>query len=103
LLGEVSGYGGLMSESSPGREAVRPTDWIEWKANSRHVGMPPPKDKALAENVPLLAAYGASTFNRTVSKHGFAKKGRSMVTQDLVDLVGPVYEELYGEGSKGKL
>jgi ATP-dependent NAD(P)H-hydrate dehydratase len=62
--------------------------------------MSPPKDKALAENVPLLAAYGASTFNRTVSKHGFAKKGRSMVTQDLVDLVGPVYEELYGEGSK---
>jgi ATP-dependent NAD(P)H-hydrate dehydratase len=76
---------------------------MEWKANSSHVGMPAPKDKALAENVPLLAAYGASTFNRTVSKHGFAKKGRSMVTQDLVDLVGPVYEELYGEGSKGKL
>jgi ATP-dependent NAD(P)H-hydrate dehydratase len=92
-------------------QAVRPTlvlrrsgcGRMEWKANSSHVGMPAPKDKALAENVPLLAAYGASTFNRTVSKHGFAKKGRSMVTQDLVDLVGPVYEELYGEGSKGKL
>jgi hypothetical protein len=87
-------------------QAVRPSHtWrrLEREADSRHVGMPAPKDKALAENVPLLAAYGASTFNRTVSKHGFAKKGRSMVTQDLVDLVGPVYEELYGEGSKGKL
>lgn len=61
--------------------------------------MPPPKDAEVAKNVPLLAAYGASTFNRTVSKHGFAKKGRSMVTADLVDLVGPVYEELYGENS----
>lgn len=63
--------------------------------------MPPPKSKALADNIPLLAAYGASTFNRTVSKRGFAAKGRSMVTQDLVDLVGPVYEELYGEGGEG--
>lgn len=69
---------------------------------SREIGHPAPDDKDLAKNVPLLAAYGASTFNRTVSKRGFEKKGRSMVTGDLVDLVGPVYSELF-ESDKGKL
>jgi ATP-dependent NAD(P)H-hydrate dehydratase len=67
--------------------------------------MPPPS-KEIAGNIPLMAAYGASTFNRTVSKRGFEKKGRSMVTHDLVDLVGPVYEEVFGgyeNGEKGKL
>lgn len=66
--------------------------------------MPPPDSKAIAENIPLLAAYAASTFNRTVSKRGWEKKGRSMVTGDLVELVGPVYEELFGrfEGGEGK-
>lgn len=70
------------------------------------VGHPAPPE-AVAKNVPLLAAYGASTFNRTVSKRGFEKKGRSMVTHDLVDLVGPVYEEVFGKpevhSEKGKL
>lgn len=61
------------------------------------VGHPPPPSKGIAENLPLLAAYGASTFNRTVSKRGFAEKKRSMVTADLVNLVGPVYEELFGQ------
>ena len=61
------------------------------------VGHAPPKSKAVAENIPILAAYGASTFNRTVSKRGFEKKGRSMVTGDLVDMVGPVYEEVFGK------
>jgi ATP-dependent NAD(P)H-hydrate dehydratase len=67
--------------------------------------MPPPS-KEIADNIPLLAAYGASTFNRTVSKRGFEKKGRSMVTHDLVELVGPVYEEVFGQyqnGDFGKL
>ena len=59
--------------------------------------MPPPSGKAIAENIPILAAYGASTFNRTVSKRGWEAKRRAMVTQDLIDLVGPVYEDLFGE------
>ena len=65
--------------------------------------MPPP-NKALADNIPMLAAYGASTFNRTVSKRGWEQKGRSMVTGDLLDLVGPVYTEVFGaaEGGEGK-
>lgn len=66
--------------------------------------MPPPKSKEVADNIPLLAAYGASTFNRTVSKRGWEKKQRAMVTADLVDLVGPVYQELFGphEAKDGK-
>lgn len=70
---------------------------------NREVGMPPPSD-AMAKNIPLLAAYGASTFNRTASKRGWEKKGRSMVTGDLVELVGPVYDEVFGpsEGGEGK-
>lgn len=76
-------------------------------ADDRHVGHPPPTSKAIAENIPLLAAYGASTFNRTVSRRGWERKGRSMVTHDLVELVGPVYEEVFGKpevgGEKGKL
>jgi ATP-dependent NAD(P)H-hydrate dehydratase len=62
----------------------------------RHVGHPPPSSEEIAKNIPLLAAYGASTFNRTCSKRGWEKKGRSMVTHDLVDLVGAVYEEVFG-------
>jgi ATP-dependent NAD(P)H-hydrate dehydratase len=50
----------------------------------------------------LLAAYGASTFNRTVSRRGWEKKGRSMITHDLVDLVGPVYEEVFGSAEAGE-
>jgi ATP-dependent NAD(P)H-hydrate dehydratase len=63
--------------------------------------MLPPPSKEVADNIPLLAAYGASTFNRTVSKRGWEKKQRAMVTQDLVDLVGPVYQELFGEHEEG--
>lgn len=66
--------------------------------------MPPPPNKAIGANIPLLAAYGASTFNRTVSKRGWQKKGRAMVTGDLVELVGSVYQEVFGpsEGGEGK-
>ena len=66
--------------------------------------MPPPQSNGIAENIPLLAAYGASTFNRTVSKRGWEQKGRAMVTGDLVELIGPVYSEVFGpsEGGEGK-
>ncbi|WVR06911.1 ATP-dependent (S)-NAD(P)H-hydrate dehydratase [Kwoniella sp. DSM 27419] len=103
-LKRVGGQGDILSGST-GVLMAWGSEWV--KGTYSHVGHPPPKDKAIAENIPLLAAYGASTFNRTVSKRGFQKKGRSMVTGDLVDLVGPVYEELFGEsedsGEKGKL
>jgi ATP-dependent NAD(P)H-hydrate dehydratase len=74
----------------------------EWARGSyAHVGSP--ADPELAPHVALLAAYGASAFARTVSKRGFELKGRSMVTHDLVDLVGPVYADMFGGEVKGKL
>ena len=63
--------------------------------------MPPPS-KEVAENIPLLASYGASTFNRTLSRRGWESKKRAMVTHDLVDLVGPVYEELFQDKEAGE-
>lgn len=64
----------------------------------RHAGHPPPPNKEeFAKYIPLLAAYGASTFNRTASRRGFEQKGRAMLTGDLVDLVGPVFVELFGK------
>lgn len=73
-------------------------DWAIVVANhDRKAGHPPPSSEEFAKHIPLLAAYGASTFNRTVSRRGFEKRGRSMLTGDLVDLVGPVFEELFGE------
>lgn len=71
----------------------------EW-ARGAYVDVGHPPDDELAPHVALLAAYGASAFNRTVSARGFAKMGRSLVTHDLVDLVGPVYEDMFGEGAK---
>lgn len=59
-----------------------------------HVGAPP--DSSLTPHVALLAAYGASTFNRALSRRGFSDKGRSMVTHDLLELIQPVYDELFG-------
>lgn len=87
----------------------------EWaRGGYKSIGhVPEGKDEEeLARHVALLAAYGASAFNRTVSRRGWETKRRAMVTHDLVELVGEVYQEMYGryvdekfnsEGKKGKL
>ncbi|KAL0255370.1 ATP-dependent (S)-NAD(P)H-hydrate dehydratase [Cryptococcus tetragattii IND107] len=92
-LKRVGGQGDILSGST-GVLLAWGSEWV--RGSYEHVGHPPPQEKAIAENIPVLAAYGASTFNRTVSKRGFQKKGRSMVTGDLVDMVGDVYEEVFG-------
>ncbi|WWD17128.1 ATP-dependent (S)-NAD(P)H-hydrate dehydratase [Kwoniella shandongensis] len=93
-LKRVGGQGDILSGST-GVLMAWGSEWV--RGSYAHVGHPPPTDKAIAENIPLLAAYGASTFNRTASKRGFEKKGRSMVTGDLVDMVGDVYTEVFGK------
>ncbi|ORY32868.1 Ribokinase-like protein [Naematelia encephala] len=102
-LKRVGGQGDILSGST-GVLMAWGTEWA--KGTFEHVGQPKPSEE-LAKNLPLLAAYGASTFNRTVSKRGFEKKGRSMVTGDLVEMVGEVYEEVFGSAQsadeKGKL
>ena len=71
------------------------------QADDRHVGMPPPSSKAISANIPLLAAYGASVFNRALSRRGWEERKRAMVTHDLIDLVGPVYQDLFGASDGG--
>lgn len=90
-LKRVGGQGDILSGSTGTLLA-----WgLEWARGAyAHVGHVP--DAELTPHIPLLAAYGASTFNRTVSRRGWETKKRSMVTNDLVELVGPVYEELFG-------
>ncbi|EIW70485.1 hypothetical protein TREMEDRAFT_29037 [Tremella mesenterica DSM 1558] len=92
-LKRVGGQGDILS-GSVGVLLAWGSEWV--RGSYEHIGHPPPKSKGIADNIPLLAAYGASTFNRTVSMRGWQAKGRSMVTGDLVELVGPVYEELFG-------
>nr|ODO01223.1 ATP-dependent (S)-NAD(P)H-hydrate dehydratase [Cryptococcus depauperatus CBS 7855] len=93
---EVSVEGGLKRVGGQG-DILSGSTGVLLAWGSEHVGHPPPENKSIADNVPLIAAYGASTFNRTISKHGFAKKGRSMVTGDLVEMIGSVYEEVFGK------
>jgi ATP-dependent NAD(P)H-hydrate dehydratase len=75
----------------------------EWARGAyTHVGAP--ADDNIKPHVAILAAYGASAFSRTVSRRGWEARGRSMVTHDLVDLVGPVFEDMYGDKeARGKL
>ncbi|KAL1411455.1 hypothetical protein Q8F55_002411 [Vanrija albida] len=100
-LKRVGGQGDILSGSTGTLLA-----WgLEWARGAyAHVGHPP--DAALAPHIPLLAAYGASTFNRAVSRRGWESKKRAMVTNDLVELVGPVYDDLFGryqEEARGRL
>ncbi|GMK55268.1 hypothetical protein CspeluHIS016_0203240 [Cutaneotrichosporon spelunceum] len=81
----------------------------EWARGAyAHVGhAPSDEDAAVVDHVAVLAAYGASAFNRTVSHVGWERKKRAMVTHDLLDIVGEVYEDMFGqyeaEDNKGKL
>lgn len=48
------------------------------------------------EELPTIAAYGASCVTRTASQRGFAQYGRSMLANDLMSEIGPAYESLFG-------
>ncbi|CAK9781098.1 unnamed protein product [Cutaneotrichosporon oleaginosum] len=105
-LKRVGGQGDILS----GTTAALLAWGREWARGAyEHVGHAPrsDEDKAVAQHVALLAAYGASAFNRTVSRTGWERKKRAMVTHDLVDIVGEVYEDMFGQyqeaESKGKL
>lgn len=81
----------------------------EWANGTyKHVGHAPTPDeeKDLVPHIAVLAAYGGSAFNRTVSRRGWEEKKRAMVTHDLIELIGPVYHEMFGrwqeaEGESG--
>jgi ATP-dependent NAD(P)H-hydrate dehydratase len=105
-LKRVGGQGDILS----GTTAALLAWGREWARGAYEgVGHAPSsdEDQAVAQHVALLAAYGASAFNRTVSRTGWERRKRAMVTHDLVDIVGEVYEDMFGqyqeEESKGKL
>ncbi|BEJ16319.1 hypothetical protein CspHIS471_0509240 [Cutaneotrichosporon sp. HIS471] len=106
-LKRVGGQGDILS----GTTAALLAWGREWARGAyAHVGHAPggeEEDKVVSEHVALLAAYGASAFNRTVSRTGWERKKRSMVTHDLLDIVGEVYEDMFGQyqeaEGKGKL
>lgn len=47
------------------------------------------------DELPMLAAYGASCVTRTASRRGFARLGRSMLANDLLSEIGPAYGDLF--------
>jgi len=51
-----------------------------------------------ARDIPLLAAYGASTITRITSRIAFGKLGRGVVTGDMIPEIGVAYEEAFGSG-----
>jgi len=52
--------------------------------------------------IPLLAAYGASTITRVTSRLAFKKLGRGVVTGDMLSEIGSAFVEVFGTvGEKG--
>lgn len=47
-------------------------------------------------SLPILAATAGSLVTRTVSRRGFEKMGRAMLTEDLVPEIGKAFEEVFG-------
>jgi ATP-dependent NAD(P)H-hydrate dehydratase len=55
------------------------------------------RDPIKPEEITLLAAYAASTVTRTASRLTFKRCKRAMQTSDMLDDVGPAFEEVFGE------
>lgn len=54
-------------------------------------------------DVPLLAAYGASTITRVTSQFAFKKLGRGVVTGDMLSEIGSAFIEVFGNtGEKSR-
>lgn len=57
-----------------------------------------------ASRIPLLASVGGSMVTRTASRIAFGQKGRSVVTQDMLPVLGEAFTEIFGDHkSAGKL
>lgn len=72
----------------------------EWSRGAyESVGHAPTQEEKeqVVPHVALLAAYGGSTVNRQVSFRGFNAHRRSMVTHDLLEYLGGVHDDLFGE------
>jgi len=54
-----------------------------------------------ASRMTLLAAVGGSMATRAVSRIAFQKQGRGLVTQDMLNEIGPAFADLFGEKAQG--
>ncbi|KAF9477610.1 H-hydrate dehydratase [Pholiota conissans] len=50
-----------------------------------------------ASRIPLLAAIGGSMVTRTASRIAFVQNGRSVVTQDMIPVLGEAFTEMFGD------
>ncbi len=56
----------------------------------------------MVDDLPLLAAVGASNVTRTASRAAFKRHGRGMLTSDMIGEIGLAYTTVFGEtGEKG--
>lgn len=90
-LKRVGGQGDILSGSTGTLLA-----WGRLWAQGTYKDCGAPPDDELKPHIALLAAYGGSNFNRHLSRAGYKAKGRSMVTHDLLELIHPVYDDLFG-------
>lgn len=79
------------------------TTFLAWarifaQGEAQHAGAPSP-DTLDHKRLVILAAYGASTLTRNVSREVFKQKGRALLADDLLPEVGPGFERLFGGDS----
>jgi ATP-dependent NAD(P)H-hydrate dehydratase len=53
--------------------------------------------------MPILAAVAGSMLTREVSRRGFAKEGRAVVTQDMLKEIGGAFREIFERRESGRL
>lgn len=60
------------------------------------------KDHIPVEEIPVIAAMGASTLTRAAAHIAFGEQGRGLLTSDILGHIGHAYENCIGsEGEKG--
>ena len=50
-------------------------------------------DTFLGKQLPLLAAYGACLIVRSCAKEAYKKKGRAMMTSDMIEEIGRAFSQ----------
>lgn len=69
--------------------------WTHAEKANLFVRPPPNEADGIQWNPTIVASWAASRLIRQCSLKGFSQRGRSLVTADLIDLIGPTFHELY--------
>lgn len=87
-LRRVSGQGDILSGAV--------TTFVSWsKAYSNNMWETKPLPDEFKDEIGLVAMYGASALVRRASRIAYEKHGRSLVTTNILNSVGPAFKELY--------